>query len=99
MQRSIKHWRHYNQSIISIFDKNKTNSILISFEKLMTTDFEIQRLNKFLDIELNDSRNKSLWNNKPDSSIMYNIFSQYEAFKHGMSNQDIYEKLNQYRLI
>jgi len=57
----MKRWCEHNSRILSYLQNTQADSIVLSYQELMTTDTEFNRLQQFVGIKLNDEREKSLY--------------------------------------
>lgn len=60
----INRWREANVNLIDYLKSGERDFILLEYQKLMTTDDEFERLEKFVGRSLNDQRRKDLYRHK-----------------------------------
>jgi len=71
----VKAWYIYNRNIINYIKKmNNRTYIVINYNDFMNEDMEFDRLSRFINLPLNDRRDKSLYRSKKEKSFLYNLF-------------------------
>jgi len=67
-KKALKVWLIYNTKLIEIFNHiGPSNSLIINYESLMDTDYEIQRLENFIGRKLSEGRTSK--HKQPDNFI------------------------------
>lgn len=69
----LRQWYEYNDSILSIGSEYGNDFILLNYEKLMQTDFEINRLSSFLGKEIEDRRKFGMYRNKSQGDVLFRL--------------------------
>lgn len=86
-------WCEYNQAIISAIHNKQSNSIVVSYSRLMQGQYEFSRLESFVGRLLSDEREQALNRSHSSSSRLYGIIEKLYILKAGYSPQAIYEEL------
>lgn len=89
----VNRWCEYNSAILAAIRKNKSNSILLSYHRLMADQIEFDRLQKFVGHNLLDRRTKKMWRNRPKKDSLFHIAWWLAGIRTDHMPSDIVRKL------
>lgn len=71
--RFVNSWYEYNASILEALQTTSHPFIVLNYRDLMTTQAEFDRLQRFVEVPLNDQRRAEMYRNKTTSHPLLNI--------------------------
>lgn len=91
-------WIEHNQALVEYLRNTAMDYILIDYRRLMSTDDEFQRLERFIGQQLRDMRRKSLYREKmPKSDLLLAIASAIVGVTAGKTMRQIWTDLDKLR--
>lgn len=67
---SIRHWCEYNVRILYYLQNTEMDFLVLDYQQLMTTQTELDRLQEFVGLKLEDRRRVDLYRNRPKRSFL-----------------------------
>jgi len=74
--RAYKHlmqWWEYNDVLLQYGCKQKKNFLLINYEELMSTEIEINRLSHFIEKDIEDKRDQSMYRSRGKPDVLFRL--------------------------
>jgi len=94
---ALKAWCIYNTQMLSVLKLFKNQSVLLNFNKLLTDDSEIIRLESFVDKKINNVVIKSNYRSKTHKGFLFYTSALFCRFIYGYNAGSIYSQLKGYR--
>lgn len=95
--RFINRWSEYNLNIINYLKATRENYIVISYEDLITTEAEFERLQAFVNLPLKDFRDPKLYHYRSQELLSYKVAVKMAGSLKGYNPTKIINQLNALR--
>ena len=91
--RAIRAWQIYNSCLLKAVESSDSDHVLINYGKLMTTDQELKKLERFLECELVDKRDNTLRRAAQDQSNRFDLDNYISEHLFGHNTLALYQRL------